>query len=105
MVEADPALAADALFVANIGNAYQRQAIRLGLADAANFFAAIGSDAARDAERLVRTALGPDGPDACVGLCLSQGSDVVPGVPGFSKSEVATTRCVSTTVSASKPGC
>src|SRR5713226_9528832 len=57
-VEADPSLTADAIFVAGIANTYQRQAIRLGLADAANSFANIGS-AALNAERQIRTALGP----------------------------------------------
>jgi hypothetical protein len=105
-VEEDPSLTADAVFIAGIGNAYQRQAIRLGLVDAANFFASIGSDPARDAARRIWTALGPDDPDICVGLCLSQLPEAVQGVPGFGKTApAATPTCVNPTVSPSKPNC
>jgi hypothetical protein len=97
-VEADPSLTADAIFVANSANTYQRQAIRLGLADAANSFANIGS-AGLNAERQIRTALGPGDPDARAGVGLLP--ELAQGVPGFSKAGAATTGCVSP----SRPGC
>lgn len=99
-VEADPSLADDAISVAGIANALQAQAIRLGLADAANFFVNSGSASAGEAARGILAALGTGNPDA--GASLLQAP--MQGVPGFSKAGAAattTTGCISP----SRPGC
>lgn len=100
-VEAEPALADDAIIVAGIANALQAQAIRLGLTDAANFFVEIGSAWAGDAAREIITALGLGSPDP--GAPLLQAP--VQGIPGFSTAGTATTGCVSPSISPSRPGC
>jgi hypothetical protein len=100
-IENDSALIGDVVVAANSANSYQWQAIRLALEDAANFFAAIGSNVARDADRQIQTALGPlnAGVGTAVGTVLQP--EVMQGVPGFSNASGAISECISP----SRPGC
>jgi len=104
-VEANPSLTADAIFVASTANTCQGQAIRLGLADAANSFANIGSASARSAERRIRTALGAGNPATRAGVCLLQVPELAQGVPGFSNTGEDPPDPPSRCVSPSRPGC
>jgi hypothetical protein len=100
-VEDDAALINDVIIAANEANSYQWQAIRLGLVDAANFFATIGSSSALDAERRIQAALGSLNADIGGVAGASLGPEVMQGVPGFSNAGGATAGCVSR----SRPGC
>src|SRR5262245_11661246 len=56
-LEANPSLAADAVFAAQSGNAKQKEGIGSGLADAANFFAKTGSTSGLQAKDQIQAAL------------------------------------------------
>jgi hypothetical protein len=100
-VEDDARLINDVIIAANAANSHQWQAIRLGLVDAANFFATIGSNSAREAERRIQAALGSLNADIGSVAGTSLGPEVMQGVPGFSNSVGATSGCISR----SRPGC
>jgi len=97
MVEADASLVNDVVCAANTANTFQWEAIRLGLWDAANFFAAVGSNTALDAARQIQTILGQLSPDT--GAAPSLSPDAMQGIPGFNN--VSTSGCISP----SRPGC
>ena len=99
-VEADASLVDDVIFVARNANRKQREAIWAGLADAANYYARLGSSAARAIEQRFRTALETDNADAHAGPCLACADDLAAAIPGFRKS-AAPAECVSP----SRPGC
>jgi hypothetical protein len=100
-VEDDAALINDVIIAANEANSYQWQAIRLGLVDAANFFATVGSNSALDAEWRIQAALRCLNVDIGSAAGTSLGPEVMQGVPGFTIYGGATAGCISR----SRPGC
>jgi hypothetical protein len=94
-VEDDVALINGVIIAAREANSHQLQAIRLGLVDAANFFATVGSDSALDAERRIRAALGSLNAAIESAAGTSLGPEVMQGVPGFSPAGGATAACIS----------
>jgi hypothetical protein len=99
-VEADPSLAADAVFAAQSGNASQKEAIGSGLADAANFFGKMGSAAAQQAQEQVQAALtyadaGTQAGANAANIQAAQGSTSTQGIPGFTNTTTTIGGCVS----------
>ena len=101
VVEGNPSLADDAVFAARGANPRQKEAIGAGLADAANFFAKIASNAARDAARRIATALTSADPGTQTGSLSSSVLTLVGGISGVGNAGVATSNCISP----SRPGC
>jgi hypothetical protein len=107
-VEANPSLAADAVFAAQSGNASQKEAIGSGLADAASFFAKSGSASALQAQAQIQAALtyADAGTQAGVSLSNQQAqasTSSYQGIPGFNSTGATTSGCVNQTVSPSRP--
>jgi len=100
-IEDDPSLTNDAIFVANTANTSQSQAIRSGLADAADFFATISSNAALDAERRIRAALELGNLNAGAQTYMLLIPETAQGFPGFGNADRIPAGCVSP----SRPGC
>ena len=96
LLEANPYLAREVVAAACPANPDQRQAIGAGLADAANYFGKLGSEAARLAETEIRTAM-------LIADPLTHFNDVI---PGFGNAAVATNRCIKISKSAPNgPNC
>jgi hypothetical protein len=99
-VEADPSLAADAVFAAQSGNPSQKEAIGSGLADAANFFGKMGSAAGQQAQEQVQAALtyadaGTQAGANAANIQAAQGSTSTQGIPGFTNTTTTIGGCVS----------
>ena len=69
-VEANPLLADEFVFLATKAKPAQKEAIGMGLADAANYFAKCGLDSCRVAESRIRTAMICADPGTRVGFTL-----------------------------------
>jgi hypothetical protein len=99
-VEADPSLAADAVFAAQSGNASQKEAIGSGLADAASFFSKSSSASATQSQEQIQAALtyADAGTQAGVNAAIAQaaqGSTSTQGIPGFNTTTTTIGGCVS----------
>ena len=99
-VQADPALAADAVFAAQGSNSSQKEAVGSGLADAANFFGKMGTAAAVQAKDQIQAALtyadaGTQAGANAVNIQAAQGSTSTQGIPGFTNTTTTIGGCVS----------
>ena len=102
LLEAYPSLAREVAAAACIANPNQKEAIGAGMADAANYFAKLGSDAARLAEAEIRTAMLIADPITRYWFQVASASNFGEGgIPGFGNAGVATNRCVK--ISKSRP--
>jgi len=103
LLEAYPSLAREVAAAACIANPNQKEAIGAGMADAANYFAKLGSDAARLAETEIRKAMLIADPITRYWFQVASASNFGEGgIPGFGNAGVATNGCV--TISRSRPG-
>jgi hypothetical protein len=95
-VEADPSFAAAVIDAAATANPLQQQAIGAGLADAVNFFAAIGNDWARAAQATILAALSNAAPVVAAAFTAAVGPTVAQsGLSPPSGLSMSTNRCVS----------
>ena len=101
LLEANPSLAREVVAAACRANPNQKEAIGAGLADAANYFAKLGSDWARLAETEIRTAMQIADPLTRYWFQVASASNFPEAIPGFGNAGVATNRCVK--ISKSRP--
>jgi hypothetical protein len=94
LLETDPGLADDVVFAARQANRAQKEAMGAGVADAANYFAKCGSDACRDTEGRIRTAMLFADDGTRVGFVLSSAQTLAAGIPGFSNAGAHSDGCV-----------
>jgi hypothetical protein len=92
-VEADPSLADEIVFLATKGNPAQKEAIGMGLADAANYFAKCGLDWCRGSEARIRTAMNCADAGTRVGFILGSAPTLAQGIPGFNNAGATTNDC------------
>jgi hypothetical protein len=103
IVEANALLADEFVYVALKAKPAQKEAIGMGLADAANYFAKCGLDRCRGAESRIRTAMVCADPGTRVGFVLGSAPTLVQGIPGFNNAGATTNGC-SHVISPSGPG-
>ena len=108
-VEANPFLADEFVFLATKAKPAQKEAIGMGLADAASYFAKCGLDSCRGAESRIRTAMICADPGTRTGFVLGSAPTLAQGIPGFNNAGVTTNGCVgsngsSNVISPSGPG-
>jgi hypothetical protein len=101
LLETNPHLAREVVAAACGANPDQKEAIAAGMADAANFFAKLGSEAARLAENEIRTAMLTADPLTRYWFQVASFSTFNEAIPGFGNAGVATNRCVK--ISKSRP--
>jgi hypothetical protein len=99
-IESDPSLAADAVFAAQSANQSQKEAVGSGLADAASFFAKLGSASALQAQAQIQAALTYADAGTQAGVNASnaqtaQGNTSFQGIPGFTNTTTTIGGCVS----------
>jgi hypothetical protein len=105
LLEGDPTLADDVVFAARTATPGQKQAIGMGIADAARYFAVCagaGTEACRAAEATLRLALLYADPDVRIAFLEIAGSEVAADIPPIFIPGVGTTNCISP---ASPSGC
>ena len=101
LLEMNPHLAREVVAAACGANPDQKEAIGAGMADAANYFGKLGSEAARLAETEIRTAMLIADPLTKYWFQLASASNFNETIRGFGNAGVATNRCVK--VSKSRP--
>jgi hypothetical protein len=101
VLEANPRLAREVAAAACSASPDQKEAIGAGMADAANYFAKLGSEAARLAETEIRTAMQIADPLTRYWFQVASMSNFNDAIPGFGNAGVATNRCVK--ISKSRP--
>ena len=101
LLEANPRLAREVAAAACSVSPDQKEAIGAGMADAANYFAKLGSEAARLAETEIRTAMQIADPLTRYWFQVASMSNFNDAIPGFGNAGVATNRCVK--ISKSRP--
>jgi hypothetical protein len=101
LLEANPHLAREVAAAACSASPDQKEAIGAGMADAANYFAKLGSEAARLAETEIRTAMQIADPLTRYWFQVASTSNFNDAIPGFGNAGVATNRCVK--ISKSRP--
>lgn len=100
-IEADPSLAADFVAVGGSVPPAAAEAIGTGLADAAQFFAKLGTGWARFALGTIEDAVASGSSYLSAGFTLAGGSAVMGGpfstggIPGLASAAVGTSRCIS----------
>jgi hypothetical protein len=102
LVEANALLADELVYVALKAKPAQKEAIGMGLADAANYFAKCGQRC-RGAESHIRAAMVYADPGTRVGFVLGSAPTLVQGIPGFNNAGASTNGC-SHVISPSGPG-
>jgi hypothetical protein len=102
-VEADPSLADELVFLARKASPAQKQAIGMGLADAADYFAKCGLDACRASEARIRTAMNCADDGTRTGFIQGSAPTMVQGIPGFNNAGAQTNGCTHV-ISPSGPG-